>query len=188
MVILWAVALQTILSLQWMEMQSFIHNLGDFLDIFGGYLVVRFFIPDGETVRRAIKTLAVVCIIQGVCMLNEQISHVNVFGYIGGYGPWLTIRDGKIRSEGVLGCISAGGFAGALIPLFLWLVDGTKMPEPCVCGSRRCDGYGIHVEFEHVTPGACSISFRYFLLAPAQADALGSLGIRADSGGVAFGR
>jgi len=104
-----------------MEMQSFIHNLGDFLDIFGGYLVVRFFIPDGDTVRRTIKTLAVVCIIQGVCMLNEQILHVNVFGYVGGYGPWLTIRDGKIRSEGALGCISAGGFAGALVPLFLWL-------------------------------------------------------------------
>jgi hypothetical protein len=120
-VILWVVALDTILSLQWMETQAFIHNLGDFLDVFGGYLVVRFFIPDGETVRRTIKTLAAVCIIQGVCMLNEQISHVNVFGYVGGLGPWLTIRDGKIRSEGVLGCISAGAFAGALIPLFLSL-------------------------------------------------------------------
>ena len=121
MVILWAVALETLVSLQWMEMQSFIHNLGDFLDIFGGYLVVRFFIPDGDTVRRTIKTLAVVCIIQGVCMLNEQIAHVNFFGYLGGYGPGLTIREGKIRSQGVLGCISAGGFAGALVPLFLWL-------------------------------------------------------------------
>jgi hypothetical protein len=121
MVMLWAVALETIVSLQWMEMQSFIHNVGDLLDIFGGFLVVRFFIPDGETVRRAVKTLAVICIIQGVCMLNEQISHVNVFGYVGGLGPWLTIRDGKIRSEGVLGCISAGAFAAALIPLFLWL-------------------------------------------------------------------
>jgi hypothetical protein len=121
MVILWAISLQTIVSLQWMEMQSFIHNLGDLLDILGGYLVVRFFIPDGETVRRTIKTLAVVCIIQGICMLNEQISHVNVFGYVGGLGPGLTVRDGKIRSEGALGCISAGAWAGALIPLFLWL-------------------------------------------------------------------
>lgn len=121
MVVLWTVSLQTILSIEWMEMQAFIHNLGDFLDIFGGYLVVRFFISDGEAVRRTIKTLAVVCIIQGVCMLNEQISHVNVFGYIGGIGPGLTIREGKIRSEGVLGCISAGAFAGASVPLFLWL-------------------------------------------------------------------
>jgi hypothetical protein len=121
MVILWVVTLQTFVTLQWMEMQSLVHNLGDFLDMFGGYLVVRFFIPDGETVWRTVKTLAVVCIIQGVCMLNEQISHFNVFGYVGGLGPGLTIREGKIRSEGVLGCISGGAFAGALIPLFMWL-------------------------------------------------------------------
>jgi hypothetical protein len=120
MVVLWTVSLMTILSLQWMEMQSFIHNLGDFLDALGGYLVVRFFIPDGEAVRRTIKTLAIVCVIQGTCMLNEQISRVNVFGFFGG-NTWITMRDGKIRSDGVMGCISAGAFAGALIPLFIWL-------------------------------------------------------------------
>jgi hypothetical protein len=113
-------------SLQFMETQVFIHNLGDFLDMFGGFLVVRYFIVDSETVWRAIKALAMVCIIQGVCMLNEQIAHVNVFGYIGGLGPGLTIRDGSIRSEGVLGCISAGAFAGALIPLFLGLLTDRK--------------------------------------------------------------
>jgi hypothetical protein len=126
MVILWAVSVELMLSFQWVELQAFIHNLGDFLDMLGGYLAVRFFIPDGETVRRSIKTLAVICIIQGVCMLNEQISHVNVFGYIGGLGPGLTIRDGQIRSEGVLGCISAGAFGGALIPLFLGLLTDRK--------------------------------------------------------------
>ncbi len=121
MVVLWVVSLDLILSVQWMEMQVFVHNLGDLLDMLGGYLVVRFFIPDGEAVRRTIKTLAVVCVIQGALMLNEQISHVNLFGYIGGLGPWLTVREGRIRSEGALGCISAGAFAGNLIPLFLWL-------------------------------------------------------------------
>jgi hypothetical protein len=125
MVILWTISLQIILSLQWMEMQEFIHNLGDFLDLFGGYLVVRYFIPDGETVRRAIKALAVVCVIQGVCMFNEQVTHVNVFGYIGGIS-WLNVRDGKIRSEGVLGCISGGAFGAALIPLFLGLWTDRK--------------------------------------------------------------
>ena len=120
-VILWTVTLLINLSLQWMDMQVFIHNIGDFIDALGGYLVVRYFIPNGEVVRRAITTLAVVCTIQGICMLNEQIGHMNVFGYIGGFGPWLTIRDGKIRSQGVLGSISGGALAGALIPLFLWL-------------------------------------------------------------------
>jgi len=120
MVVLWVVSLETILSIQWMDTQAFIHNLGDFLDMFGGYLVVRFFIPDGKAIRRTIKTLAIVCVIQGIFMLNEQISHVNLFGYLGGRLS-VTIREGKIRSEGVMGCIYAGAFAGALIPLFLWL-------------------------------------------------------------------
>lgn len=122
MVIVWAVSVELLCSLQFMETQVFIHNFGDFLDMLGGFLVVRYFIVDRETVRRAIKTLAIVCIIQGVCMLNEQIIHVNVFGYIGGFGPALTIRDGKIRSEGALSCISGGAFGGTLIPLFLGLL------------------------------------------------------------------
>jgi hypothetical protein len=135
MVIVWSVSLLTLLSLQWMDMQAFIHNLGDGIDIIGGYMVVRFFIPNGEAVGRAIKALAVVCLIQGVCMLNEQITHVNVFGFIGGLGPGINIRDGKIRSEGVLGCINAGAFAGALIPLFLWLWTQRK------CRMLACAGF-----------------------------------------------
>ena len=86
-VVLWTVSALIILSLQWMEMQALIHNLGDFLDALGGYLVVRFLIPDREAIRRTIKVLAVICVIQGVCMINEQITHVNVFGYLGGLRP-----------------------------------------------------------------------------------------------------
>lgn len=127
MVILWAIWVELMSSLQFMEVQVFIHNLGDFLDMFGGFLVVRYLIVDRETVRRAIKALAIVCILQGACMFNEQISHFNVFGYIGGIGPGLTIREGRIRSEGVLGCISAGAFAAALIPLFLGLLTERKL-------------------------------------------------------------
>ena len=54
-------------------------------------------------------------------MINEQITHRNVFGYLGGMSLTVTVRDGKIRSEGVMGCLYAGVFAGVLIPLFLWL-------------------------------------------------------------------
>jgi hypothetical protein len=59
-------------------------------------------------------------------MLNEQITRVNVFGYIGEGGTWVTIRDGKIRSNGVMGAGYAGSFAGGLIPLFLWLCSERK--------------------------------------------------------------
>ena len=126
MVVLWTVSLLTILSLQWMDSQALIHNLGDFLDALGGYLVVRFFIPDGEAVRRTIKTLGVVCVIQGAFMLNEQITHVNVFRYLEGNSGYVTIRAGKIRSDGVMGAGYAGTLAGGLIPLFLWLCSERK--------------------------------------------------------------
>ena len=67
-----------------MNLQAFIHNLGDFLDALGGYLVVRFFVTDTEALRRTIKTLAIVCLIQGASMINERITHINVFGLLGG--------------------------------------------------------------------------------------------------------
>jgi len=120
-VVLWTVSALVILSLQWMNMQALIHNLGDFLDAVGGYLVVRSLIPDGDAIRRAVKALAMVCVIQGIFMVNEQIAHVNVFGYLGGASLGVTVRDGHIRSEGVMGCLYAGAFSGAVIPLFLWL-------------------------------------------------------------------
>ncbi len=120
-VVLWTVSALTILSIQWMDMQALIHNVGDFVDALGGYVVVRFLIPDGEAVRRAIKVLAVICAMQGACMINEQITHVNVFGLLGGTWAGVTVRDGKIRSDGVMGCIAAGVFGGASIALFLWL-------------------------------------------------------------------
>ena len=125
MVALWTVTAMVMVSLQWMEMQAVIHNIGDFLDALGGYLVIRFLIPDGLAVRRTIKTLAVICAINGVCMINEKISHINVFGLLGGIPLAVTVRDGHIRSGGVLGCLYAGAFAGVLIPLFLWMwTDG----------------------------------------------------------------
>jgi hypothetical protein len=124
-VVLWTLSQLVVFSLQWMDSQALIHNLGDFVDAFGGYLVVRFLITDREGIRRTVATLAVICAIQGVCMVSEQITHVNVFGYLGGHTV-ITIRDGKPRSEGVMGCLYAGAFAGASIPLFLWLWKGGK--------------------------------------------------------------
>ncbi len=120
-VVLWSVSNVIAFCLLWAEMGAFIKSLGDILDILGGYLVVRFLITDGEAIRRTIKVLAAICTINGVCMINEWISHVNVFGLMGGILLAVTVRDGHIRSSGVLGCLYAGAFAGVLIPLFLWL-------------------------------------------------------------------
>jgi hypothetical protein len=121
LVILWSLSTAIVFSLEWMETQAFISRLGDLVDGLGGYLVVRYLIPDGEAVRRTIKVFAVICLIQGACMINEQISHINVFGLLGGIPAGVAYRNGHIRSQGALGNINAGVFGGVLIPLFLWL-------------------------------------------------------------------
>jgi hypothetical protein len=130
--VLWTVSALVILSLQWMNMQALIHNVGDFLDALGGYLVIRFLIPDSHAIRRTIKVLAVICAVQGACMINEQISHINVFGLLGGTSLQVVFRDGHIRSQGVLGNINAGVFGGVLMPLFLWLwTEGKSRTVAC---------------------------------------------------------
>jgi hypothetical protein len=132
-VVLWTVSALTVVSLQWMDTQSLIHNLGDFLDALGGFLVVRFMIIDRDSIGRTIRVLATICAIQGVCMVSEQVTHVNVFGYLGGL-VGITVRDGRIRSEGVMGCLYAGAFAGVSIPLFVWLWKEKKARTAACAG------------------------------------------------------
>jgi hypothetical protein len=124
-VVLWALSAEIVFCLNWIETQAFIKAAGDTVDILGGYLVVRFLITDDQVVRRTVKTLAAICLINGACMIAEKIININVFGLLGGIPLAVTVRDGHIRSSGVLGCIYAGAFSGVLIPLFLWLwTDG----------------------------------------------------------------
>jgi hypothetical protein len=118
-VVLWTVSALVVNSLQWMELQAFIKLSGDFLDALGGYAVARFLIPDVEAIWRTAKVLAVVCVIQGALMVSEQFTHQNALAFLG--GAWPKIRDGHVRSEGVLGSIQGGTFGGVLIPLFCWL-------------------------------------------------------------------
>lgn len=120
-VVLWSVCALITFCLQFMDTQAFINSVGVLLDALGGYVVVRFLIPDGKAMQRTLKTLAVICAIQAVCMINEQITAFNVFGLLGGIPLAAAVREGRIRSAGSLGALTAGPFAGVLIPLFFWL-------------------------------------------------------------------
>jgi len=118
-VVLWAISAFIIFSLQWMAMQAVIKSLGDLLQTLGGYLAVRFLIPDRAVFRRMLKTFALVCAIQGVLMIIEQFTHQNVLSFLG--APTPEFRDGHVRSQGAIVNLYAGMFAGVSIPLFLWL-------------------------------------------------------------------
>lgn len=120
-VVLWSVSAVVAFWLEFMEKSAFINGCGVLLDTLGGYLVVRSLVPDCEAMQRTIKTMAAICVILGLCMINEQVSHINVFGLLGGVSSQVVVRDGHQRAGATLGCLYAGAFAGVLIPLFLWL-------------------------------------------------------------------
>ncbi len=120
-VVMWTVSLLVVQSLQWADSQAFIKFAGDFLDALGGYLVVRYLIPDRETVWLTIRVFALLCLILGVFMINEHFTRKDAFCYLGGCGIDAEVRNGHVRASGILGTIQSGTFGGVLIPLFLWL-------------------------------------------------------------------
>jgi hypothetical protein len=118
-VTLWALLEFIMLALEWQEVQAVIKGMGDLVVNLGGYLAVRFLIPDREAVRRTIKVLAAICVIQGAFMISEQFTNQNLFTSWGANSP--AFRNGHIRSEGAMGTLYGGTLAGVVIPLFFWL-------------------------------------------------------------------
>jgi hypothetical protein len=118
-VVLWALSTTIVFDIAWMEKQALIKSLGDLIINLGGYLAVRFLIPDRDTLQRTVKVVAVISIIQGASMMSEHFTLQNVFSFAGALPP--TIRDGHVRSEGAMGNLWGGASAGVMIPIFLWL-------------------------------------------------------------------
>lgn len=121
-VILWAAIGVVTVPLQFGQSQALVAALGDGLDALGGYLVVRFLIQDRDDVRLALNVLAVVTVIMGACMINEQLTGRNIFGNLGGVTAVPQVRNGKIRSQGIFDVyIDAGDFGALLVPLLIWM-------------------------------------------------------------------
>jgi hypothetical protein len=133
-VVVWAILSFVCGWLEFKEIGALVSGLGGLIDNLCGYLVVRSLILDGDGVRRTIRTFAVVCLIQGLEMIYEQITHVNVFGILGGMYAFVVERDGRFRSAGVFGYLWAGAFAGVLIPMFLWLWNEKKSRLAALAG------------------------------------------------------
>jgi hypothetical protein len=118
-----------------LQSAALVNQIAWLLDVLGGYFFLRFAIQDDEDVRRAIKVLAVVAAIVGVCMVNEKLRSQNLFGYLGGMPISPEIRDGAIRAQGPFSHpILAGSFGATLVPLFLWLWRGGKAKPYAIVG------------------------------------------------------
>ncbi len=122
--------------LQYREQQALINQLGRLLDTLGGYFFLRFLIRDSEDVRRAIKVFAIIAVVIAVCMMNEQISHTNIFGFLGGVGIWPAVREGRARSQGAFSVyVTAGAFGATLLPFFIWLWKSGESKAAAVLGT-----------------------------------------------------
>src|SRR5260370_13660577 len=91
---------------------------------------MRLLIQDEGDINRAIKCFAVLAVIVGICMVNEQLTQQNVFGLLGGVRSVPEIRNGRIRSQSVFQHpILAGTFGATLLRLFflLWRSGKSKV-------------------------------------------------------------
>jgi hypothetical protein len=122
-----AISVCVIFSLRWFETQALIKALGDVLDALGGYFVFRFLIRDRQDMRLAVQVMGMMAILMGAEMINEQRSHINYFGQLGGTLAVPEMRDGKVRSNGPFRhAICAGAYGATLVPLLIWLWSSRK--------------------------------------------------------------
>ena len=134
MVVFWSVWAVVALYLQFPQTQALINGFGVLVDTLGGYLVVRYFVPDREALFEAVGALAILSVILAICMIAEQFTRINFFGIIAGGNGAATVRDGHVRAGATLGPLYAGAFAGVLIPEFLWLWSTKKSRWKPVAG------------------------------------------------------
>lgn len=159
---LWVCSHTVAFCLLYFDGGSLINQIGFAWDYLGGYIALRYLIRSEEDIETAIRYFAYLAVILAVCMLAEQMTGSNVFGFLGGVRLDSQVRDGRIRSEAVFQhAILAGTFGATLIPLFCWLWQS---------GRRRILGTAAVVAaFIMVISSACST--------PLLACAAGLLGI-----------
>jgi hypothetical protein len=133
---IWCTICQTLgIIILFQDAPAVINQFGSLLDTLGPYVLLRFLIRDEDDIYINIKCFAVIAMSVGICMIIEQVSHLNIFYFIGGARIAPEIRDGAIRSQGVfLHPLLAGTFGATLLPLFLLLWKNGKAKAMSLIG------------------------------------------------------
>jgi hypothetical protein len=125
--------------LQYMQSQALVNQFGILIDTLGAYCLMRVLIQTEKDIYRALKVLAVLTVLLAVCMVREQRTLNNVFGYLGGIQLVPEVREGKIRSQGSFQhSLTAGTFAAMLLPLFFLLWKNGKAKLMAIAGVIGC--------------------------------------------------
>jgi len=121
-------------SVLFLSGNALINQVGFLWDFLGGYFLLRFLIQDEDDIYRAIKCLAFIALICGVCMVEERETSQNVFALIGGAtGP--DVRDGLARCQGPFAHeLMAGAFGATLLPLCILLWKSGKAKATALIG------------------------------------------------------
>lgn len=106
------------------------------LEAFGGYFFLRYLIADEEDIIRVFRTMALIALTLGLCMLNESMTHINVFGYLHSVPLQATMRDGIVRASACFAHpILAGCIGATLLPCFYWLWKYGGAKWLAICGA-----------------------------------------------------
>jgi len=109
---------------------SVIYKAGGTVDIFGVYLLARFWVRSPEDLVRVVRTLAVLSVAVALLFLVENRTGRNPFAVLGGVAAETVVREGRLRCQGpYVHPILSGAYWAALLPLFLsrWAVQRDRL-------------------------------------------------------------
>ncbi|RJQ27413.1 hypothetical protein C4565_05190 [Candidatus Parcubacteria bacterium] len=93
---------------------TLIYHLGQVYNAIGIYFLIRCFCQSQEDVIRIVPITAILLVPVALEMLNEQLSHWNLFSVFGGVSEIPAIRNGRLRSQGPFGHAILAGTVGAV--------------------------------------------------------------------------
>jgi len=100
--------------------EALVLRLGAVYNVIGIYFLIRIFCQTTEDVVQIVKITAIILVPVGIEMINEKMTHRNVFGLLGGVPIEVLERDDKFRAQGPFGHpILAGTVGGLCFPLII---------------------------------------------------------------------
>jgi hypothetical protein len=138
--LIWCIILQAgAFIVLYMNAAALINQFGFLIDFLAAYVVVRAMIQDEADIYRVLRCLAVVIMIVAIGMIREQTALQNVFGMLAGTAAVPSIREGKIRSQGVFQhALTAGTFGATLVPLYIMLWKNGRSKVLALAGLLGC--------------------------------------------------
>jgi len=119
--------------------QSFIGQAGTVFNTLGIYFLIRCFCQSQEDIVHLIKIMAFVLAPLALEMINEQLTHRNLFAVFGDVPEKVMVRGDKLRAQGPFShAILAGTVGAACLPLMagLW----RRHPLAARIGAAACLG------------------------------------------------